>query len=160
MLYIKPLTGSLGPKQTKCEITDETVHVDFDDYIATVTTTQTPKVPSFWRWRCALFGLVQWVHEWLWLVRWNRRRSFFKCVDFIFHFSHVLLMILPRHHRKICYRWPESISLGFGKGYATIYSRTPIWIPIGRDQSSCHRYDYSSSRNYRYEWSAIRFTNG
>jgi hypothetical protein len=46
MSYIKPLTTSLGPKQTKCEITDETVHVDFDDYISTVTTTRTPEVPS------------------------------------------------------------------------------------------------------------------
>lgn len=45
MSYIKPLTASLGPKQTKCEITDETVHAD-DDYISTVTTTRTPEVPS------------------------------------------------------------------------------------------------------------------
>ena len=46
MSYIKPLTGSLGPKQTKCEIRDETVHCDFDEYISTVTTTRTPEVPS------------------------------------------------------------------------------------------------------------------
>ena len=46
MSYIKPLTASLGPKQTKCEISDETVHVDFDDYISTITTTRTPEVPS------------------------------------------------------------------------------------------------------------------
>ncbi|KAF8167258.1 hypothetical protein B0H34DRAFT_645545 [Crassisporium funariophilum] len=46
MSYIKPLNGSLGPKQTKCEISDETVHTDFDDYISTVTTTRTPDVPS------------------------------------------------------------------------------------------------------------------
>ncbi|KAF7331621.1 VASt domain-containing protein [Mycena kentingensis (nom. inval.)] len=46
MSYIKPLTASLGPKQTKCEIRDETVHVDFDDYISTLTTTRNPDVPS------------------------------------------------------------------------------------------------------------------
>ncbi|KAF9469635.1 hypothetical protein BDZ94DRAFT_1150785 [Collybia nuda] len=46
MSYIKPLNGSLGPKQTKCEIRDETVHIDFDDYVSTVTTTRTPDVPS------------------------------------------------------------------------------------------------------------------
>jgi hypothetical protein len=46
MSYIKPLTGSLGPKQAKCEIRDETVHCDFNDYVATVTTTRTPDVPS------------------------------------------------------------------------------------------------------------------
>ncbi|KAJ6543958.1 hypothetical protein B0H19DRAFT_957127 [Mycena capillaripes] len=46
MSYIKPLNGSIGPKQTKCEIRDETVHVDFDDYVSTLTTTRTPDVPS------------------------------------------------------------------------------------------------------------------
>jgi len=46
MSYIKPLTGSLGPKQTKCELSDEMVHVDFDNYVSTVTTTRTPEVPS------------------------------------------------------------------------------------------------------------------
>ncbi|KAJ7122965.1 hypothetical protein C8R44DRAFT_876157 [Mycena epipterygia] len=46
MSYIKPLTASLGPKQTKCEIKDETAHVDFDDYVSTLTTTRNPDVPS------------------------------------------------------------------------------------------------------------------
>ncbi|KAF7301201.1 VASt domain-containing protein [Mycena indigotica] len=46
MSYIKPLNASLGPKQTKCEIRDESVHVDFDDYITTLTTTRNPDVPS------------------------------------------------------------------------------------------------------------------
>ncbi|KAL0570361.1 hypothetical protein V5O48_011608, partial [Marasmius crinis-equi] len=32
MSYIKPLSGPVGPKQTKCEIRDEIVHCDFDDY--------------------------------------------------------------------------------------------------------------------------------
>ncbi|KAN0059851.1 hypothetical protein ACQY0O_008425 [Thecaphora frezii] len=44
--YIKPLTGSFGPKQTKCLLTDENIHVDFDDYVTTLTTTRTPDVPS------------------------------------------------------------------------------------------------------------------
>lgn len=46
MSYVKPLGGGFGPKSVKCEIRDETVHSDFDDYIATVTTTRTPDVPS------------------------------------------------------------------------------------------------------------------
>ncbi|BGP30772.1 hypothetical protein JCM10296v2_002529 [Rhodotorula toruloides] len=46
MSYIKPLNGSIGPKSTKCLITDESVHVDFDDYVCVVTTTRTPDVPS------------------------------------------------------------------------------------------------------------------
>ncbi|KDQ62981.1 hypothetical protein JAAARDRAFT_168358 [Jaapia argillacea MUCL 33604] len=46
MSYIKPLYATLGPKQTKCELRDETVHCDFDDYVVTLTTTRTPDVPS------------------------------------------------------------------------------------------------------------------
>ncbi|CEH18790.1 Uncharacterized conserved protein, contains GRAM domain [Ceraceosorus bombacis] len=46
MSYIKPLAGGFGPKQTKCVITDENLHVDMDDYVSTMTTTRTPDVPS------------------------------------------------------------------------------------------------------------------
>lgn len=46
MSYVKPLNGSIGPKQTKCEIRDETIHCDFDDYVVMMTTTRTPDVPS------------------------------------------------------------------------------------------------------------------
>jgi hypothetical protein len=46
MSYIKPLYASLGPKQTKCEIGDETTYCDFEDYVVTITTTRTPDVPS------------------------------------------------------------------------------------------------------------------
>jgi len=46
--YIKPLSASVGvgPRQTKCELKDETLHCDFEDYIVTLTTTRTPDVPS------------------------------------------------------------------------------------------------------------------
>lgn len=44
--YIKPLNGSIGPKQTKCHIVDEQLHCDCDDYIVMLTTTKTPDVPS------------------------------------------------------------------------------------------------------------------
>ncbi|THH18632.1 hypothetical protein EW146_g2399 [Bondarzewia mesenterica] len=46
MSYIKPLNSSIGPKSTKCELRDETIHCDFEDYIVTITTTRTPDVPS------------------------------------------------------------------------------------------------------------------
>jgi hypothetical protein len=46
MSYIKPLNGAIGPRQTKCEIRDETIYTDFDDYVVTITTTRTPDVPS------------------------------------------------------------------------------------------------------------------
>ena len=44
--YIKPLNGSVGPKQTKCQITDEQLHIDFHEFCTTMTTTKTPDVPS------------------------------------------------------------------------------------------------------------------
>ncbi|KAH8094693.1 hypothetical protein BXZ70DRAFT_947114 [Cristinia sonorae] len=46
MSYIKPLTGAVGPRQTKCELRDELSHLDFDDYVTMLTTTRTPDVPS------------------------------------------------------------------------------------------------------------------
>lgn len=44
--YIKPLNGSIGPKQTKCHMTDEHEHFNLDDYLSMITTTKTPDVPS------------------------------------------------------------------------------------------------------------------
>ncbi|WVQ86067.1 hypothetical protein IAT38_008235 [Cryptococcus sp. DSM 104549] len=44
--YVKPLNGSIGPKQTTCHITDEREHYDPNEYIVMVTTTRTPDVPS------------------------------------------------------------------------------------------------------------------
>ncbi|KAK1231619.1 hypothetical protein PQX77_005266 [Marasmius sp. AFHP31] len=46
MSYIKPLNAPVGPKSTKCEIRDEIVHCDFEDYVSTISTTRTPDVPS------------------------------------------------------------------------------------------------------------------
>ena len=46
MSYIKPLSGSLGPKQTKCELRDEMAYCDYDNYVSMLTTTRTPEVPS------------------------------------------------------------------------------------------------------------------
>lgn len=44
--YIKPLNAPVGPKSAKCVLVDENLHVDFDDFVVTVTTTRTPDVPS------------------------------------------------------------------------------------------------------------------
>jgi VAD1 Analog of StAR-related lipid transfer domain len=46
MSYIKPLGGGIGPKYTKCEIRDETVHSDLVDYVVTVMMTRTLDLPS------------------------------------------------------------------------------------------------------------------
>lgn len=44
--YIKPLNGSIGPKQAKCVISEASLHVDPDTYTTTIATTRTPDVPS------------------------------------------------------------------------------------------------------------------
>ncbi|KAL7327348.1 hypothetical protein PS15p_205794 [Mucor circinelloides] len=44
--YIKPLGGAIGPKQTKCYITQEVLHQDIQKYVTVLTTTSTPDVPS------------------------------------------------------------------------------------------------------------------
>ncbi|CAO3694371.1 unnamed protein product [Rhizopus stolonifer] len=44
--YIKPLNNSLGPRSTKCYLTQEIIHEDFDDYITVLNITNTPDVPS------------------------------------------------------------------------------------------------------------------
>lgn len=46
LTYVKPLSGPVGPKQTKCQITDEQLHLDFDKYCTVLTITRTPDVPS------------------------------------------------------------------------------------------------------------------
>ncbi|KAI1437219.1 hypothetical protein GGR50DRAFT_646751 [Xylaria sp. CBS 124048] len=44
--YIKPLYASLGPKQTKCIVTETIEHIDFEKAVNILVTTQTPDVPN------------------------------------------------------------------------------------------------------------------
>lgn len=44
--YIKPLGGAIGPKQTKCLITETIDVCELDNYVSVVVATQTPDVPS------------------------------------------------------------------------------------------------------------------
>ena len=44
--YIKPLNASLGPKQTKCVVTETLENLDFDKAINFSVSTQNPDVPS------------------------------------------------------------------------------------------------------------------
>lgn len=44
--YIKPLGGPIGPKQTKCNITETIEWCDLEDHVSVVVATQTPDVPS------------------------------------------------------------------------------------------------------------------
>lgn len=44
--YIKPLSGPIGPKQTKCLIEDRVINYDLEKYIQVEQVTQTPDVPS------------------------------------------------------------------------------------------------------------------
>lgn len=44
--YIKPLGGSIGPKQTRCNITETQEFNDLEDHVTVTVSTQTPDVPS------------------------------------------------------------------------------------------------------------------
>jgi hypothetical protein len=44
--YIRPLNNSMGPKQTKCNITEQIQRQDFSSFCIAITTTTTPDVPS------------------------------------------------------------------------------------------------------------------
>ncbi|KAH7145859.1 hypothetical protein B0J13DRAFT_329745 [Dactylonectria estremocensis] len=44
--YIKPLGGSIGPKQTKCIVTETVESLDFEKAVSLIVSTQTPDVPS------------------------------------------------------------------------------------------------------------------
>ncbi|KAG7195331.1 uncharacterized protein KQ657_003859 [Scheffersomyces spartinae] len=44
--YTKPLGGPIGPKQTKCFLTDKIVNYDLDNHVLIETNTLTPDVPS------------------------------------------------------------------------------------------------------------------
>lgn len=44
--YIKPLTGSIGPKQTKCICTETLDFLDLEKAVSVTISTQTPDVPS------------------------------------------------------------------------------------------------------------------
>ncbi|KAI9825077.1 MAG: hypothetical protein M1832_001397 [Thelocarpon impressellum] len=44
--YIKPLNGSIGPKQTKCIITENLDAINLEKAVSVTITTQTPDVPS------------------------------------------------------------------------------------------------------------------
>ena len=44
--YMKPLPGSIGPRQTKCIVTDTVDHWDLERSVTVTSSTQTPDVPS------------------------------------------------------------------------------------------------------------------
>ena len=44
--YIKPLGGSIGPKQTKCITTETLAYFDLEEAVSVTCSTQTPDVPS------------------------------------------------------------------------------------------------------------------
>ncbi|KAG8981122.1 hypothetical protein FRC05_004022 [Tulasnella sp. 425] len=60
MSYIKPLNWSFGPRQTKGELKEETVHFDFDTYVSIVTTTRTPDVPNGSIFACKARTCIMW----------------------------------------------------------------------------------------------------
>lgn len=94
--YIKPLSGSIGPKQTKCELTDETEFCDFNVAVVTITTTRTPDVPSGSVFAVKTRTCITWASSATTRVvvtsqvEWSGR-SFIKCK---FHFCYFMLMLI------------------------------------------------------------------
>ncbi|KAL9553447.1 hypothetical protein MBANPS3_003286 [Mucor bainieri] len=58
--YIKPLGGAIGPKQTKCYITQEVLHQDIQKYVTVLATTSTPDVPSGGSFSCKTRTCFTW----------------------------------------------------------------------------------------------------
>ena len=58
--YIKPLGGAIGPKQTKCIITQEVLHQDIHKYVTVLATTYTPDVPSGGSFSCKTRTCFTW----------------------------------------------------------------------------------------------------
>ncbi|KAK4510024.1 uncharacterized protein ATC70_006193 [Mucor velutinosus] len=58
--YIKPLGGAIGPKQTKCYITQEVLHQDTQKYVTVLATTSTPDVPSGGSFSCKTRTCFTW----------------------------------------------------------------------------------------------------
>ncbi|KAI0971399.1 hypothetical protein F4678DRAFT_479321 [Xylaria arbuscula] len=44
--YIKPLNAPIGPRQTKCIVTETVEHIDFEKAMSVLVVTQTPDVPN------------------------------------------------------------------------------------------------------------------
>ncbi|KAI0427261.1 hypothetical protein F5Y09DRAFT_333475 [Xylaria sp. FL1042] len=44
--YIKPIYAPIGPKQTKCIVTETIEHIDFEKAVSVLVATQTPDVPN------------------------------------------------------------------------------------------------------------------
>jgi len=129
--YIKPLNGGIGPKQTKCEISDEIDHMDPDKFVSVITTTRTPDVPSgnvfsvktrtclVWASARTTKVLVTTKVEWT-------GRSFIKGRSCVVMSRRVQLtpariFVDNRYHRKVSGRWPKDVSSRSRDGHATVH---------------------------------------
>lgn len=62
-VYLKPLSGPIGPKSTKCNITDRLVHCDFEKYVHVEQITQTPDVPLGGVFKIVTTILLSWAED-------------------------------------------------------------------------------------------------
>ncbi|KAI7905189.1 uncharacterized protein BX663DRAFT_550017 [Cokeromyces recurvatus] len=60
LTYIKPLYGSIGPKSTKCYITQDVLYQDFQKFVSVMVTTLTPDVPSGSSFSCKTRTCLTW----------------------------------------------------------------------------------------------------
>ena len=142
MSYIKPLTASIGPRQTKCELSDEIVHCDFDDFVSTLTTTRTPDVPSGNVFSVKTKTCIMWASNVssrvivTTQVDWSGR-SFIRGKFSVMYDAAAwrLEFFLNRDHREELHRWPEDLSRRPRQSYSGLHSKPPLRVYPRR----CHR---------------------
>jgi hypothetical protein len=132
MSYIKPLNGSIGPKQTKCEIADENEHVDYDQYVCNITTTRTPDVPSGHAFSVKTRTCLMWNGANSTKVVVTTKveftaRSFIKGQSLFLYKPNMIpaeLTSQHRYHRKVCDRRTKAVSQRAGAINARVHEGT------------------------------------
>lgn len=121
--YIKPLNAPIGPKQTKCNVTETLDFIDLEKSVSVTQSTQTPDVPSgnvfvtktrtcfMWAPGNQTRVLMNFTIEW-------SGKSWIKGKALPFH---LLLFIVNAHynHTDTCYEFPGPIEKGAADGQGT-----------------------------------------
>lgn len=112
--YIKPLGGPIGPKQTKCNITETIEFCDLEDHVSVVVATQTPDVPSGNVFTVKSKYCLMWAEGGntrmiaSCTVEWSGKswlKGTFLCIREVLIFANDF----DRTHRERCQRWPSRL---------------------------------------------------
>lgn len=159
MSYIKPLGGSIGPKSTKCEIRDETVHCDYDDFVSTVTTTRTPDVPSGGVFSVKTRTCITWASSAssrvvvTTQVEWTGRSFIRGASDQASSCRNAANLTFARSvnrdYRKVCHRGSEIVPPGFRPCHEGLHPRASNRVHPGRTRSgNCGRGSAAAKRTH------------